>query len=107
MHKKIFFGVLVIITVGVFLPELVNAAVKLPSWASDGNIENKVSGIGKKVADILAIIVGILGVLGILAGALMFPLNKADVGKQYILWSGVGLVISGSVYGIANLFISS
>ena len=105
MTKNINVLFVMLIMIGMFIPELVEAAVKLPSWASGGNLQQDMDSTGKRVADIISGVVGILGVLGMLVGAACFPLNKPDLGKQFVVGSGIGLTVAALVYGIAALFI--
>ena len=86
------------------LPELALAEVKLPTWANSGNLENELASKGQKVANTIALVVGILGVIGMMIGAGQFTLQRHEQGKSWIGGGVVGLVIAGSVFGIAKLF---
>lgn len=108
MIKKLLLGILVLVAVSLIVPEIAHAAagaVKLPNWASTSNLEQDLSSKGQKIANIIASIVGILGVIGMLVGAGCFPLNKPDLGKAFVVYSAIGLVVAGSVYGMAALVV--
>lgn len=87
-------------------PEFAVAEVELPSWAGTGNLDQELNNKGKAVADIAATIVGALAIIGMLVGAALFPLNKPDEGKKWVMGGGIGLIIAGSVAGIAQLFLT-
>ncbi|MFQ5470967.1 MAG: hypothetical protein ACE5EH_11795 [Gammaproteobacteria bacterium] len=93
--------VLIIISI----PDISLAEVKLPTWADSGNLENELSNKGQSVANVIAMIVGMLAVIGMLVGAGYFAIQKAEQGKQWLSGGAIGLVVAGSVYGIAALFV--
>ncbi len=82
-----------------------NDAVELPSWSSRGDIKAELSSTGERISGILSSVVAILSVIGMLVGAAMFPVGRGEDGKRWILGSAVGLIVAGSVYGIAGLFL--
>lgn len=108
MKRVHLLAVIMIVVAALLGPELAMAAdgVQLPNWANGGsNMESDLSQKGQKVANIISLIVGILSILGMLAGAAHFPMNKPDEGKRFLFYSIIGLVVAGSVYGIAAIFV--
>jgi len=95
----------VVAVVVTIIPELSFAEVKLPTWANAGNLESELSNKGQGVANIIALVVGILAVIGMLVGAAQFAIQRAEQGKQWLGGGAIGLVVAGSVFGIANLFV--
>jgi len=87
------------------LPDVSMAEVRLPTWANTGNLESDLSSKGQGVANVIALVVGILAVIGMLVGAAQFAIQRAEQGKQWLGGGAVGLVVAGSVYGIAGLFV--
>lgn len=79
------------------------AAVTLPNYAQGGNITQDVQTKGKKITDLVSMIVAILAILGIFIGAGYYGVGKGDQGKVYVIGGLVGLLIAGSAYGIAAL----
>ena len=82
-----------------------NDAVELPSWSNQGDIKAELSSTGERISGILSSVVSILSVIGMLIGAAMFPVGRGEDGKRWLLGSAIGLVVAGSVYGIAGLFL--
>ncbi len=88
-----------------FMPDVSWADAKLPSYASGGSVDAKAQSVGKKVTDVVALIVGILAILGMFAGAGFFALGRKDNGWQFLGGGVIALLLSGSVYGIATLVV--
>lgn len=106
MLKPRYLGVFVLTALVIALvPDISLAEVRLPTWANSGNLESELSSKGQNVANIIALVVGILAVIGMLVGAANFAFQRAEQGKQWVGGGAVGLIVSGSVYGIANLFV--
>ena len=82
-----------------------NDAVELPSWGNQGDIAAELSSTGERISNILSSVVSILSVIGMLVGAAMFPVGRGEDGKRWLIGSAVGLIVAGSVYGIAGLFL--
>lgn len=83
-----------------------NDSVELPSWANTGDLESELSSKGKEAASIISIIVAILAIVGMLVGAGFFAVGNQENGKKYLIGGIIGLIIAGSVFGIAAIFIS-
>ena len=91
INNKVFFMkntrflVLVLVILCVFAPDIF--AVKLPSYAT-GDAATQTVLMGKKIADFLSIVIGVLGGLGMLAGAVMVSTGVgADKGKSVFGYS--------------------
>ncbi|MCP5008174.1 MAG: hypothetical protein GY941_30210, partial [Planctomycetes bacterium] len=82
-----------------------NNAVELPSWAQTGNLESELSNKGKDAANIISLIVAILAIIGMLVGAGFFATGKQEEGKKFLFGGIIGLIVAGSVFGIAAIFI--
>ncbi len=83
-----------------------NSSLDLPSWANSGNLENELSSTGQNVAGVISMIVALLAIAGMLVGAGFFTVGNPERGKTYLFGGVTGLVLAGSVYGIAALFIN-
>jgi hypothetical protein len=83
-----------------------NSGLELPSWANSGNLENELSSTGQNVAGIISMVVALLAIGGMLVGAGFFTVGNPDRGKTFLFGGVTGLVLAGSVYGIAALFIN-
>ncbi len=83
-----------------------NSGLELPSWANSGNLEGELSSTGQNVAGIISMIVALLAIGGMLVGAGFFTVGNPDRGKTYLFGGVTGLILAGSVYGIAALFIN-
>jgi len=105
MKQRLFLTLLLTSLVLVVLPDVTLAEVRLPNWANAGNLDAELSSKGQNVADSIALIVGILAVIGMLVGAGYFAMQRSDLGKQWLGGGAVGLVVAGSVYSIAALFV--
>ena len=80
-------------------------ALDLPNYAGagGGNLSADLQSKGKKITDIISMVVAILAIMGILVGAGKIGVGKGDEGKQWVIGGVTALVIAGSVYGIASL----
>ncbi len=98
--------VVLILTAGV-LSESSFAAnnLELPSWASSGNLENEMKSKGQEATEILSIIVVLLAIGGMVVGAGFLAVGNQEKGKQFLFGGIIGLIVAGSVYGIAAIFI--
>lgn len=105
MKQRLLLTVLLTSLVLVVLPDVTLAEVRLPNWANAGNLDAELSSKGQNVADTIALVVGILAVIGMLVGAGYFAMQRSDLGKQWLGGGAVGLVVAGSVYSIAALFV--
>ncbi len=83
-----------------------NSSVELPGWASTGDVKNEVQSKGKNAADIISAVVVVIAIITMLVGAGFFAAGNSDMGKKLLFGGVIGLVIAGSVYGIAAIFIS-
>lgn len=103
---KYLFSILLIASVFFIEPSIAaNDGLELPSWASSGNLESEISQKGQSAANILSLIVAILAVIGMLIGAGFFTVGNQDKGKTFLIGGILGLLIAGSVFGIASIFI--
>lgn len=105
MTQRLLLTVLLVSLVLIVIPDITFAEVRLPTWANSGNLESELSSKGQNVADVIALVVGILAVIGMLVGAGYFAMQRSDLGKQWLGGGAVGMVVAGSVYGIAALFV--
>ena len=94
-------GVLVLLALCV--PD-VFAEVKLPSWASNQSADQKIQTIGKDVVVFLGVVGGVVALIYGSIGAIRL-MNGEDTGKRQLTHTAMGLVVLGSLYGIANLFV--
>ncbi len=83
-----------------------NKNVELPTWAEQGDVKTEINSKGKNASEVLTAVVVLIAILGMLAGAGFFAFGNSDMGKKLIFGGIIGLVIAGSVYGIAAIFIS-
>ncbi len=82
-----------------------NSSVELPSWASTGDVKSEVQSKGKTATDIISAVVVVIAIVAMLVGAGFFAAGNSDMGKKLLFGGIIGLVIAGSVYGIAAIFI--
>ena len=81
------------------------AAVTLPNYAAGGNVQVEIQNKGKKATDLVVMVVAIIAIIGMAVGAGNFAAARPEDGKKWVLGGIVGLVIAGSIYGIAALFV--
>lgn len=81
------------------------ADVKLPSYAQGEDLKTDLENKGKSVTNLISLIVAILAIIGMLVGAGWFASGNHDKGKQVFLGGVFGLILAGSVYGIAAIFV--
>jgi hypothetical protein len=97
------YAFLFIILIGIFsvVPE---AAAALPEYAKGGvNLKAAIESKGKAITDIASLILAVCSILGIIIGATMIGTGQADRGKSWVIGGVAGLIIGGTVYGIAAL----
>ncbi len=78
-------------------------ALQLPNYAQGGDLASTLQTQGKAVTDILALVATIISIMGIVVGAIRIGGGDPDGGKRWVVSGVLGLVIAGSVYGIAAL----
>lgn len=81
----------------------VKAATQMPNYAQGGNLNTQVQSKGKAITEMISLIVVGLCIIGILIGAGYIGVGKADTGKVYVIGGIVGIILAGTVYGIAAL----
>lgn len=97
---------IVVVTITTVLPiSTAQAAVRLPSYAQGADVTTDVQNKGKKVTDLISMIVAILAIIGMLIGAGYYGVGNGEKGKTFLIGGVVALVIAGSVYGIAAMVI--
>jgi hypothetical protein len=101
LNKKHLFYIVAVALIVLTLPV---EALQMPNYANGGgNLTSDLQSKGKAVTDIISLIVAMLGIIGILVGAGYFTAGKRENGMQWVVGGIVGLIIAGSVYGIAGL----
>ncbi len=91
-------------TLALLLP-LAAHALTLPNYAQGGDLASTLQTKGKAVTDILALVATIVSIIGIVVGAIKIGGGDPDGGKRWVVSGILGLVIAGSVYGIAALVV--
>lgn len=79
------------------------AALQLPNYAAGQDVTNQVQQQGKKITDLISMIVAILAIIGIIIGGGHFAVGKGEEGKKYLFGGVIGLILAGAAYGIASL----
>lgn len=78
-------------------------AAQLPSYASGGNLQGDLESKGQTITEILSLIGLILAIITIVIGGIKIGTGDAEGGKRLLIGGLIGIVIIGSVYGIAGL----
>lgn len=78
-------------------------ALTLPNYAAGGDLSSSLQSTGKRITDVVSMVVGIVSIIGMLVGAIKIGTGKGEEGKTWVVSGIVALVIAGSVYGIASL----
>lgn len=99
--KKWFLIVCVLFAAFAVIP--VEAATTLPNYAQGGNLSSSIQSKGKAITDIISLIVAILSIIGMLIGAGYIGVGQGDKGKPILVGGILGIILAGSVYGIAAL----
>lgn len=79
------------------------AATQLPNYAQGGNLTSQVQSKGKAITDLLSLICAILSIIGMVIGATMIGIGKPESGKVTFICGVLGIILAGSIYGIAAL----
>lgn len=103
MNKLQILLVAVWVTFTLSSPGRVVAQVKLPSYAAGADVQTRVEAVGKKVTDVVSLIVAVIAILCMVASAAYFAMGNRDTGRNLLFGSIAGLLISGLAYGIAAL----
>ena len=93
-------AVVAIVLVGALCAE---AALQLPGYATGQSVKADLESKGRKVTDVVTLVVGIGAILGILWGALKIGTGNAEEGKRYVIGGMTAIVIASVVYGIVAL----
>lgn len=80
-----------------------HAAQTLPSYMSGGDLGAEVESKGAAITKVVATVVVILCGIGIFAGAGLMGVGKQERGKEVLIGSVIGLIISGLTYSIVAL----
>jgi len=94
--------VLALAVVGVFI-SLDALAIDLPNYANAGNLNTELQSKGKKITDTVSMVAVIISIIGLLIGAVFIGGGNADSGKRWVIGGLTGIVLAGTVYGIASL----
>jgi ABC-type Fe3+ transport system permease subunit len=93
----------VFLLVGALLPATTHAQTKLPSYAAGADVQTKVETVGKKVTDVVSLVVAVIAIVCMVASGAFFAMGNREAGRQLLFGSMAGLLISGLAYGIAAL----
>jgi uncharacterized membrane protein len=88
---------------GALWPATAQAQTKLPSYAAGADVQTKVETVGKKVTDVVSLVVAVIAIVCMVASGAFFAMGNREAGRQLLFGSMAGLLISGLAYGIAAL----
>ena len=96
---------MVVATILVFFSiDLLAANNVLPTYASGGSLQSEVQTKGKKITDMVILLVGIVSILSIIASAFYYSLlSNPEKGKQLLFGGMGGIMIASLSFGIAKL----
>lgn len=78
------------------------AALQIPSYAQGGDLKTVTESKGKKITEIVSLVVVIISIICIMIGGGYFSVGNGERGKQFVVGSVVGLILAGAAYSIAQ-----
>ena len=94
------------VSVGWLSPVHEAEAFKLPNYATSSNIESEIQNKGKKITNVVALVVGIVAIIGMLVGGIFYATNNPETGKRYFFGGIIAIILSSLVLTIAQLVAS-
>lgn len=81
-------------------------AFKLPNYATSSNIESEIQSKGKKITNVVSLVVGIVAIISLLVSGIFYATNNPEVGKRYFFGGILAIIIASLVTTIAQLVAS-
>lgn len=90
----------------VFCYSALSWAANMPSYAGGGDIASDLESKGQAITELIVLVGMIVGIMGLAWGGVKFGSGNAQEGKTWIVNSLIGMVICGSIYGIAAVAVN-